>query len=261
MIDEKQRKEEFAVKAKEIIEYCLRSDDPRLDQMVWVQTQKPEYARAECPNRISEPYSVRKAVLATLFDFPDKMNVNTRTVSEDGVVYYEAKNKFYSLEECSPEQQAKMNEEQARLAEVAEVLIGGTDSGTKGKTSISLNLFVEPEFPDLDNIIEWLTNYSARNADNGTRRTTFQEISITKEELARLGIEPEKVFWRETVSKEKDVTISPRDIAEAARTDKTKSSVISRVGKFLEDLERKRLSRMVDKRNQKLEDDRWNHSI
>lgn len=261
MIDEKQKKEEFAAKAKEIIEYCLRSDDPRLDQMVWVQTQKPEYVRAECPNRISEPYSVRKAVLATLFDFPNKMNVDTRTVSEDGIVYYEAKNKFYSLDECSPEQQSQMQEEQARLAEAAEALINGTNSGTNGKTSISLNLFLEPEFPDLDNIIEWLSNYSAKNVDNGNRRTTFQEISITKEELARLGIEPEKVFWRETVSRAKDVTISPRDIAEAARVDKTKTSVISRVGKFFEELERKRLSRMTDKRNQQLEEDRWNHSI
>ena len=93
-MEDKKRNARIA-RATEIFTYCMESTDPKLDEVIWLKTLPLSNPRANQVRNYSEPITVRAAILATLFDFPECINVDNRTVTDDGIDYYEGKSKWY----------------------------------------------------------------------------------------------------------------------------------------------------------------------
>lgn len=249
-------------RAKEIFTFCMESDDPRLDEVIWIKTLPLSNPRANQVHNYSEPITVRKAVLATLFEFPNRINVDNRTIDDDGVRYYEGKSKFIAPSDCSAEQQQEIVETKKRLEEVVSQLGDGVTSGQKGNVSINVNLWLEIEDIDLDNIVEWLNSYCARNVDRvGTRETELVSVSTTREFLDRAGIEISDLRFRRSPDREKkETTITSRDIVEAVEVKeipesingkKSLKDIFAEIGKYFEEKSLERFQRRMGRRSER----------
>ncbi len=254
-MDDKKREERIA-RAKEIFTYCMESDAPRLDEVIWIKTLPLSNPRANQVHNYSEPITVRKAILATLFEFPERINIDTRTVSDDGVEYYEGKSKFVAPNDCSVEQQREIESLRKKLTEVTSQLGDTAVTGQKGNVALNVNLWLEIEDINFDNIVEWLNSYCARNIDRvGTRQTELIYAPVSKEALERAGIEIEDFRWRKVVD-EKD-RIGSRDIVEAVEMKEIPSAIagkltlkdrLAELRKYLQDKSMERYQRRMGRR-------------
>lgn len=267
-MDDKKREGRIA-RAKEIFTYCMESDNPRLDEVIWIKTLPLSNPRANRVHNYSEPITVRKAILATLFEFPERINIDTRTVSDDGIEYYEGKSKFIAPSNCSVEQQQEIESLRKKLTEVTSQLGDTIATGQKGNVTLNVNLWLEIENINFDNIIEWLNSYCARNVDRvGTRETEHVYVNVTKEALQRAGIELNDFRWRKLVN-END-RIGSRDIVEAVeigeipkatKGKKSLKEIFAEIGKYFEEksLERfqRRMGRKMAREAERDESARW----
>ena len=226
-MNDKKREARLA-RAKEIFTYCRESNDSRLDEVIWIKTLPLSNPRANQVHNYSEPITVRKAILATLFEFPERINVDTRTINDDGVEYYEGKSKFIAPSDCSVEQQQEIEGLRKKITEVTSQLGDTVVTGPKGNVTLNVNLWLNIDDINFDNIVEWLNSYCARNVERvGTRETEFMYATVSKEALQRAGIEIESFRWRKVVD-EKD-RIGSRDVVEAVEIHEIPKSIERKV--------------------------------
>ena len=267
-MEDKKRNARIA-RATEIFTYCMESNDPKLDEVIWLKTLPLSNPRANQVRNYSEAISVRKAILATLFEFPECINIDNRTINDEGVEYYEGKSEFVASVECTAEQQQEIVKLKERLEEVASQLGDSVTSGEKGNITLYVNLWLDIGDIDFDNIVEWLNSYCARNVDRvGTRSTEYIYVNVTREALTRAGIEANDFRWRKLVN-EKD-RIGSRDIVEAVEIKEVPEAISKRtaiqekltgIKKYFEDksIERfqRRMGRISAREAERDERARW----
>ena len=271
-MDDKKREERIA-RAQEIFTYCMESDDPRLDEIVWIEPLPLRNSTATRVHAFSEPFSVRKAILATLFDFPECINEDTRIVHEKGIDYYEGKSKFITPLDCTEEQQTQIEEVRRNLEVVSRQLGDSVISGQKGNVALKVNLWLDIEDINFDNIVEWLNFYCGKNTYSiGNRLTELVYVPVSKEALQRAGIEISDFRWRKIVDENdrigsRDIVeaVEIREIPESIKTKTTLKDIIKRIDEFFynKKIERDqiRFGKMTAKRNAMLERDRWDHYV
>ena len=268
------KKREVAIsRAKEIFTYCMESDDPRLDEVVWIETLPLRYSMAQKLHQLSEPYTVRKAILATLFDFPDCINADYTIRDDYGIEYYEGKSQFISFTDCTDKQQEQMQTFKSTLKDLSDQMGDSIVTGQKGNVTFKVNLWLDIDDINFDNITEWLNFYCKKNVYTpGMRLTELICAPVSKEALSRAGIEISDFRWRKIV--DENDRIGSRDVVEAVQMKEIPENVsnnfsfgdvFQRINNFFYQKRRERnqekYGRKFEKRQAMLERDRWDHRI